>query len=180
MLSSSKGEILDCLDDAATAGVPPRHTIDRARRVCLLAVAGFLIGDGLAVAAPPTPDLDLAQYKGKVVYLDFWASWCGPCHLSFPYMDSLPERFPGGDLVVIAVDVDHDRAKADAFLKRFGRSVPILFDTSGKLATRFGVQEMPTSMLIGRDGRTRYIHRGFFVEKTPLYDAHITELLHEK
>ncbi|MBI1361188.1 MAG: redoxin family protein [Alphaproteobacteria bacterium] len=180
MLSSPRNKTVDCPNSTAAAEPLPCHAVYPTRRACILAVAGILVSGPAATAAPPNPDFDLADYRGKVLYLDFWASWCGPCHLSFPYMNGLTTRFPGSDLAVIAVDVDHDRAKADAFLKRFGGNVPILFDSSGKLATRFGVKEMPTSILIGRDGSIRYIHKGFFPEKTPLYDAHITELLHER
>ena len=124
--------------------------------------------------------LDLAAYRGKVVYLDFWASWCGPCQLSFPYMEQLARLHPASDFALIAVNVDHSRSKADAFLKRFGGSVPVQFDNDGKIAAQFGVKEMPTSMLIGRDGHMRFVHAGFFANQIPTYDAHISELLHEK
>jgi cytochrome c biogenesis protein CcmG, thiol:disulfide interchange protein DsbE len=131
--------------------------------------------------AQASPDgVDLAQYRGKVVYLDFWASWCGPCQLSFPYMEQLIAHHSHDDFVLIAVNVDHKRALADAFLKRFSGKVPVVFDSTGKIAKQFGVKDMPTSMLIGRDGRTRYTHDGFYPEKTALYDAHVSELIHEK
>jgi cytochrome c biogenesis protein CcmG, thiol:disulfide interchange protein DsbE len=145
--------------------------------VALLAVLG-----GGAVASTPSwgvASLDLTPYRGKVVYLDFWASWCGPCKLSFPFMNRLAAYDSGRDFVLLAVNVDHDRAKADAFLAQVGGHVPVVYDSGGALARRFGVKAMPTSILIGRDGRIRYVHTGFYPEKMTLYQAHITELLNE-
>ena len=81
-----------------------------------------------AVAQTAAGDLDLSKYKGKVVYVDFWASWCGPCQESFPWMSALEKRMPADDFVLIAVNVDHEREKADAFLKRVGGGVPVIYD----------------------------------------------------
>jgi cytochrome c biogenesis protein CcmG, thiol:disulfide interchange protein DsbE len=146
------------------------------KRVALLAMAG------LALAAPAGAQdggLDLGRYKGKVVYLDFWASWCGPCKLSFPYMNRLSEAHAGDGLVVLAVDVDRSRDKADLFLSQIKNRLPVVYDPQGQMARKFQVKAMPTSLLIGRDGRIRYVHDGFFPAKIPAYEAQISELLHE-
>jgi thiol-disulfide isomerase/thioredoxin len=156
------------------------RALDPTRRICLIAGAACLTLAAGAQAQSKTTALDLSQYRGKVVYLDFWASWCGPCQLSFPYMEQLARLHPAADFALIAINVDHSRDKAESFLKRFGGSVPVTFDGDGKIASQFGVKEMPTSMLIGRDGRTRFVHAGFFANQIPTYDAHISELLHEK
>jgi thiol-disulfide isomerase/thioredoxin len=150
------------------------------RRATVAMVAGMVLSMGVANAQTPAGALDLASYKGKIVYLDFWASWCAPCQQSFPYMDALVKRLPASDFVVIAVNVDHDRKKADAFLKRVGGAVPVIFDPEGKLATKFDVKAMPTSLLIDRTGRTRFVHQGFFPEQISAYDTQISELVHEK
>jgi thiol-disulfide isomerase/thioredoxin len=153
------------------------------RRVLLLALAAALAAAGPAGAAAPAPAtaaFDAAQYRGKVLYLDFWASWCGPCQVSFPYMNRLVTAHPNSDFALVAVNVDHDRAAANAFLHRLGGAVPVVFDPSGALARRYRVTAMPTSLLIGRDGRTRYVHSGFFPEQMALYDSQIAELMHER
>lgn len=140
-------------------------------------IAQFL---GAAAFAEGPQALDLSAYKGRVVYLDFWASWCGPCAQSFPYMAELKRLYAEQGLEIIAVNVDHSRERADAFLTKTHSHLNVVYDPKGQLATAFGVKDMPTAVLIGRDGRTRYVHEGFFPEKEPLYHTHISELLNEK
>ena len=153
------------------------------RRTLLALAAGALLSIvslGPALADNHSDPLDLAKYKGKVVYLDFWASWCGPCRLSFPYMELLRSAYSRKEFVVVAVNVDHSRERADAFLNQVGGNVPVVYDPKGAIATKYHVSEMPTSVLIGRDGRVRYVHQGFFEAKTPQYESHIEELINEK
>jgi thiol-disulfide isomerase/thioredoxin len=147
-------------------------------RWACLALVGLSLAGG-ARAAPTPPNLNLEPYKGRVVYLDFWASWCGPCKLSFPYMQKMVSHYPASDFVVLTVNVDRDPQKAAAFLQQVGAHLPVVYDASGAVATRFGVKAMPSSVLIGRDGRVRYVHQGFFPGKTATYEAHITELIDE-
>jgi thiol-disulfide isomerase/thioredoxin len=105
--------------------------------------------------------VDLAELKGKVVYLDFWASWCVPCRQSFPWMGSLQRSLEKDGLVVVAVNLDQMRADADQFLTEFKPPFRVAFDPQGGLAERFHVRGMPTSVLIGRDGQTKLVHQGF-------------------
>jgi cytochrome c biogenesis protein CcmG/thiol:disulfide interchange protein DsbE len=156
----------------------------RARRWgALLALALLVLPLAGANAAPPAndpADFNLGAYKGKVVYLDFWASWCGPCKLSFPYMDNLAYAFPGKDLVVIAVNLDHSRKRADAFLQEVRTEIPVIYDPKGVLATRFDIKDMPSTVLIGKGGKVRYVHKGFYEDKEGEYTAHVSELVNEK
>lgn len=154
----------------------------RADRVLFALVASICLGAPAAQAQPqPKPaSLDLTKLRGKVVYLDFWASWCGPCKLSFPYMQRLAAAHPADQFVIVAVNVDRSRDSADAFLAQAKSRLQIVYDPSAELARKFAVKGMPTSMLIGRDGRVRYVHEGFFPAKIPAYEAQITELLNEK
>lgn len=139
-----------------------------------------LVASQASAATPLTPaQFNLKDYKGKVVYLDFWASWCGPCKFSFPYMEYLNNTFGDKGLVVIADNLDHSPANAKAFLKSVNASFPIIFDQKGILATRFKVNDMPTSVLIGRDGKVRYIHSGFYQEKEDEYTSHVLNLINE-
>ena len=124
--------------------------------------------------------LDLAPYKGKVVYLDFWASWCAPCRQSFPWMNQLQQAYGPKGFVVIAVNVDHERALADEFLRQTQPNFKIVYDANGEIATTYSFKDMPTSVLIDRDGKVRFVHQGFFPEKEDLYASHINSLINER
>lgn len=152
----------------------------RAGRVLFAVVTFMCLAAPAAQAQPEPASLDLTKLRGKVVYLDFWASWCGPCKLSFPYMQRLAAAHPPDQFVIVAVNVDRSRDRADAFLAQAKSRLQIVYDPSAALARKFAVKGMPTSMLIGRDGRVRYVHEGFFPAKIPAYEAQITELLNEK
>jgi thiol-disulfide isomerase/thioredoxin len=141
---------------------------------CLAAL--LLVLGGAARAEP----LDLSRYKGKVVYLDFWASWCTPCHLSFPWMNDLLQTYGWDGLAVIAVDLDRDRHAADAFLAESRGALDIVYDPKGDIAQQFNFKDMPTAILIGRDGRIRATHSGFVTSQEGAYQADVAQLLQEK
>ncbi|MFO1425531.1 MAG: TlpA disulfide reductase family protein [Steroidobacteraceae bacterium] len=124
----------------------------------LLAGLVALLAPRASAAGDP---LDLAALRGKVVYLDFWASWCGPCRQSFPWMQDLQRELGPGGLVIVAVNVDHERADAEDFLRRFAPNFRIVYDPDGVIAQRYDVHGMPTSVLIDRDGRQHAVHAGF-------------------
>jgi peroxiredoxin len=121
--------------------------------------------------------LSLEAMRGKVVYLDFWASWCKPCAVSLPALDDLRKEFPAEDFVVFAVNVDRDPAVARNFLSRRPVGYPSLADPEGQLPVRFGVETMPTSFLIDRNGVIRRVHRGFRKSDVPELRAAIQELV---
>ena len=97
-------------------------------------------------------EIDLAQLKGRVIYLDFWASWCDPCRESFPWMASIKKKYGNQGLEVVAVNLDKEREKADAFLKNMNVNFVVAFDPSGDSASKYELRGMPGSYLIGRDG----------------------------
>lgn len=130
-------------------------------------------------ASAQTTQFDLNAYKGKVVYLDFWASWCGPCKQSFPYMASLRQQYGKQGLVVLTVNLDKNRGQADAFLSKVGVTLPVTYDSSGNIAKRYQVHDMPTSMVIDRTGHVRFTHKGFYPAKKAEYSAHVAQLLNE-
>ena len=118
-----------------------------------------------SVTTTSGPELDLELLRGQVVYLDFWASWCGPCRQSFPWMNDLQKSLSQQGLVVVAVNVDHERADADRFLYAYAPSFRIVYDPQGSLAERWHVKGMPTSVLIGRDGKPVLMHQGFHLSE---------------
>ena len=144
------------------------------------ALAGlFAIATPLSATTAVSP-VDLDQYRGKVVYLDFWASWCGPCKQSFGFLNDLRARHPNRDFVILTVNLDHDHAAALGFLRNVGTSLPVAYDPAGVLATRFKVSAMPTSLVIGRDGRVLFQHRGYFDNRQAEYEAHVAAALTDK
>ena len=128
-------------------------------------------------AAPRWPLLDSLQ--GKVVLVDFWASWCGPCLQSFPWMNDLHARHGGDGLVIVAVNLDQDRALADAFMQKIPPKFRVEYDAQGTLAQQFGVEAMPTSFLIDRNGQVRVRHAGFRDKQRAGREQEIAQLLKE-
>jgi len=124
-------------------------------------------------------EMDLDQYKGKVVYLDFWASWCGPCRSSFPWMNEMQSRFSKLGFQVVAVNLDQQPELAQKFLAQFPVSFQIAYDKGGDMAKKFGVQAMPTSFLIDKNGKTVSMHRGFHIDDEDAYEAEIEKLIQE-
>lgn len=121
--------------------------------------------------------LNLDQYKGKVVYVDFWASWCGPCRESFPWMKKMQQQYGKDGLVIIAVNVDQDKKLADKFLSEFKPEFNVLFDKDGKLAEDFKVSSMPSSYVLDREGKPRFKHKGFHLDKQSQYETELNSLL---
>jgi cytochrome c biogenesis protein CcmG/thiol:disulfide interchange protein DsbE len=131
-------------------------------------------------SASPTSVVDLGAFQGRVVYLDFWASWCEPCRRSFPWMETLRRAYEGKGLTVLAIDVDMDRTEGDRFLRRFHPGFDVRFDSSGTLAEQYKVTGMPTSVLIDRHGVQRFRHIGFRAADTASYEAQVRQLLAER
>lgn len=122
-------------------------------------------------------DLDLDQYRGKVVYLDFWASWCKPCRQSFPWMNRMQDKYGDQGLVIIAVNLDEDRADADRFLKELPAKFQVLYDPDGKLAEQYKLIGMPSSFIIDRNGAVHSRHAGFHDSSPAEYETEIQSLL---
>ena len=122
-------------------------------------------------------NLNLDSYKGKVVYVDFWASWCGPCRESFPWMKKMQQQYGKDGLVIIAINVDQDKKLADKFLSEFKPEFNVLFDKDGTLAADFKVSSMPSSYVLDREGKPRFKHKGFHLDKQSQYETELNSLL---
>jgi cytochrome c biogenesis protein CcmG, thiol:disulfide interchange protein DsbE len=119
----------------------------------------------------------LDSLQGKVVLVDFWASWCGPCRQSFPWLRTMSERYGPRGLVVVAIDLDKDRAHADAFLREFGSPFTVAFDPAGKTAEAFHVSTMPSSYLVSRTGLLVYSHPGFHLKDVDTFEKRIEDAI---
>jgi thiol-disulfide isomerase/thioredoxin len=120
---------------------------------------------------------DLSAYRGKVVVVDFWASWCAPCRRSFPWLDSMQRKYGEDGLVVIGINEDNEPEDAEAFLNAFPVTFRIIADQDGKLAREFGLVAMPSSFVIGRDGELAVRHLGFKSAKENEYETTLRRLL---
>jgi cytochrome c biogenesis protein CcmG, thiol:disulfide interchange protein DsbE len=142
------------------------------------AALGLIVSFSLVAArAESPPAVDLDALRGRVVYLDFWASWCVPCRQSFPWMEQMRQAHQSQGLTIIAVNVDQDHADAERFLKQFRPGFEVRYDPEGKLAQRFKVTGMPTSVIIDRAGQVRFTHIGFWPSQGAQADQEISQLL---
>lgn len=127
-----------------------------------------------------TSSVKLSDFKGKVVYLDFWASWCGPCKQSFPWMNSIYEKYRSQGFEIVAINLDMNADDAQKFLANNTAKFSIAFDSKGVTPKQYGVKGMPTSYLLGRDGRVIYQHMGFNEADKEKLEQKIQEVLKAK
>lgn len=129
------------------------------------AQAATMLAEGSMAPGFELPGVDgavrLESYRGKLVYLDFWASWCTPCKRSFPWMAALQQKYGAQGLQVVAINLDARREDANAFLNSVPAGFTVAFDGTGTTARQYGIKGMPSSALIGRDGRVLWLHSGF-------------------
>lgn len=153
--------------------------------LCVCATSAFAGGKALKVG-DTLPDLSTfqlegqlpADLKGKVILLDFWASWCGPCKESFPVMEDLHKKYGAKGFVILAVNVDETSEAMKDFLKEHKASFAIVHDKTKKLVGTANISSMPTSFMLDKDGKIAAVHKGFHGKDTiKQYEAEIEKLL---
>ena len=163
----------------------------RAGSLRLVAFAAFAIlaGTASSAIAPATtapdftlhamggPNLRLKEQRGRVVMVNFWATWCGPCRQEMPHLNRLYEKYRGAGFVLLGVNVDEDVAKAADVAAKLGVTFPVLLDTEKAVSKLYDVSTMPSTMIIDRDGKVRYVHRGYLAGYEDNYEKQIRELL---
>jgi thiol-disulfide isomerase/thioredoxin len=154
-------------------------TLLPAAHVAALTVAEKIPDFSLA-ALDDKQKYSLADYLGQVVYVDFWASWCGPCRQSLPSLDRLYRQLSNRGFMVLAINVDAYSQDAKDFLKAYPVSYPVLRDESGSLPAAFGVKGMPTAFLIDKQGKVRRVHEGFRLGDEDLIRKEVLILLDEE
>ena len=125
------------------------------------------------------PNLRLHEQRGQVVMINFWATWCGPCRVEMPHLAKLYEKYRSSGFTILAVNIDEDPHKAAQLARQLGMRFPVLLDTQKKVSRLYDLGTMPSTVLVDRDGRVRYLHRGYRDGYEDLYDKQIRELLRE-
>jgi len=125
------------------------------------------------------PNLRLQEQRGRVVLVNFWATWCGPCRQEMPHMNRLYEKYRSSGFVLLGVNVDEDPRNAAGVAAKLGVKFPVLLDTDKKVSKLYDLSTMPSTVLIDRDGRVRYVHRGYLDGYENTYEKQIRELLKE-
>jgi len=148
-----------------------KKSIGVKRWVAALAVAGApLLANAVGVeqAAPDFTlkslegtNLRLDEYKGQVVLINFWASWCGPCRQELPLLDRINERYRDAGFAVLGVNVEGTMGPASDMAKKAGVNFPVLVDENQRVSEMYDLEAMPTSVVVDRDGVVKYVHRGY-------------------
>ncbi|HET9862133.1 MAG TPA: TlpA disulfide reductase family protein [Steroidobacteraceae bacterium] len=171
-------------------GDPPQPTSHRAMpakkspsprvsRWTSVLIATLALNPGPVVHSS-SASLDLARFRGQVVVVDFWASWCKPCRQSIPWLNALRERYGPQGLTIIGVNVDAERTDAEKFQREVPIAFEVLYDPAGKLAAQFGVQGMPSTFIFDREGKLVRTLLGFRANHSGEHEAAIQDLLKGK
>ncbi len=145
------------------------------------------LADDAAQAAPAFTlasraggQVSLADLKGQVVMINFWASWCGPCRQEFPALDQIYAKYKPMGFTLVAINVESEKADAEKFLASTPASFPILFDPDNVVSGKYGVSAMPTTVLVDRQGRVRWVHRAYKPGDEAAYIEQIRAALRDK
>ena len=143
-----------------------------------------------ATSSEPAPDftlsargggqVSLSQFKGQVVMINFWATWCGPCRQEMPLLESIYKKYNKMGFVLLGVNVEPDPKAAEEWLKEVPVSFPILYDTDSKVSRLYKVNGMPSTVFIDRNGRLRVVHRGYKPGDENEYLNHVRTLIRER
>lgn len=161
--------------------------------VAALSLALALAAPALAASAPPAgsaaPDFTLRaadgrnvrleELRGQVVLVNFWATWCGPCREEMPRLNALYEKYRKSGFVLLGVNIDDDPHAALATAAKLGVSFPVLLDTDKKVSKLYDLSTMPSTVVIDRDGKMRFVHRGYRAGTEGEYEQQIRGLLKE-
>ncbi len=165
----------------------------KTRMLAGFCVTPLLLAGALALAGEPkalpackltafdsSQPFDMNQYRGKVLFVDFWASWCTSCMKSFPFLNSLDSELRDDGLQIVGINLDEDRESAKEFLVRRPANFTLAADATGQCPRDFGVVAMPSSFIVDREGRIRHVLVGFRAGETGEIRRMVEELLAEE
>ena len=144
------------------------------------ATDGAVPAPQFSLASRAGGQVSLADLKGQVVMINFWASWCGPCRQEFPALDQIYAKYKPMGFTLVAINVESEQADAEKFLSATPASFPILFDPDNMVSGKYGVSAMPTTVLVDRQGRVRWQHRAYKPGDEAKYIEQIRAALREK
>lgn len=124
-------------------------------------------------------NIKLSEYRGQVVLLNFWASWCGPCRQEMPLLNNMQKKYGKLGFAILGVNVEEDSSPAKSYLKDIQVTFPILFDTENKASKAYNVSAMPSTVMIDRNGKMRYLHKGYKPGDEAQYAKWTKKLLRE-
>ena len=124
-------------------------------------------------------NLRLKEQRGQVVLVNFWASWCGPCRQEMPHLNRLYDKYRASGFTLLGVNIDDDPRKATGTAAHWGLKFPVLLDADKAVSKLYDLGSMPATVLIDRDGKVRFLHRGYREGLEEAYDRQIRELVKE-
>ena len=153
--------------------------------------AALALGAGTAIPAVPLstsapdftlrtmggPNMRLQEQRGRVVMINFWATWCGPCRQEMPQLSKLYDKYRASGFVLMGVNVDDDSRNAADVASKLHVTFPVLLDSEKLVSKLYDLNTMPSTVIIDREGKVRYVHRGYLTGYEDTYDAQIRELL---
>lgn len=146
-----------------------------------LSVAGKTSGlaPNFTLKSASGKNMKLSEFRGQVVMINFWASWCAPCRQEMPLLEDMYKKYKGLGFTILGVNVEEDTSKAKRLLKNIRVSFPILFDNKNKVSKLYKVAAMPTTVIVDRDGNMRYLHKGYKPGYEKDYEKQVRALLRE-
>jgi peroxiredoxin len=123
------------------------------------------------------PNMRLAEQRGRVVMINFWATWCGPCRQEMPQLSKLYDKYRASGFVLFGVNVDDDVRNATEVAAKLAVSFPVLLDTDKTVSKLYDLSTMPSTVLVDRDGKVRYVHRGYLTGYEDTYERQVREML---
>jgi peroxiredoxin len=143
------------------------------------AVAGNAAAPDFTLPSSAGTNLRLREQRGQVVMLNFWATWCGPCRREMPQLNRLYGKYKPAGFLLLGVNVDEDPANARGLATKLGVQFPVLFDAKQSVSRLYDLSTMPSTVIIDRDGRVRYVHLGYKDGYEDTYEKQVAELLKE-
>ncbi len=123
--------------------------------------------------------LRLQDQRGRIVMINFWASWCAPCRQEMPHLIRLHEKYRAAGFTLLGVNIDEDRKVAAAMAERIGVKFPVLLDTDKKVTGQYDMGAMPATLILDRKGRVRFVHLGYEAGLEATYEKYVKDLLKE-
>ena len=144
-----------------------------------LAVTATGPAENFTLKSASGENIRLSEYRGQVVLINFWASWCGPCRQEMPHLDAIHKKYQPMGFTVFGVNVEQDRKMAEKILRDIPVSFPILFDDSNLVSELYNVDAMPVTVLVDRNGDIRFMHRGYKPGYEDEYEKQVRTLIKE-